>query len=93
MSKLNNDNYVCPVFAKSGKCGEQDALRVMEQFKDFYEEKLNEIDVQGGGDCLEVSCWGVHTLGRGLGWIVLWVWLMHLTFKQTSNGVARNLNC
>jgi hypothetical protein len=55
MSKFNQSgSYVCPVFATSGKCGEQDALEVMEQFKDFYETKLSEIDVQGGGDCLEV---------------------------------------
>jgi hypothetical protein len=56
MSKFNQSgSYVCPVFATSGKCGEQDALEVMEQFKDFYETKLSEIDVQGGGDCLELK--------------------------------------
>ncbi|XP_044268220.1 myosin heavy chain, cardiac muscle isoform-like isoform X4 [Tribolium madens] len=54
MSK-SNDSYVCPVFATSGKCGEQDALEVMEQFRSFYEGKLNEIDHQGGGDCLELK--------------------------------------
>ncbi|KYB27455.1 hypothetical protein TcasGA2_TC033262 [Tribolium castaneum] len=55
MSKSNTDRDVCPVFASSGKCGEQDALDVMEQFRSFYENKLNEIDHQGGGDCLELK--------------------------------------
>ncbi|XP_063931933.1 golgin subfamily A member 6-like protein 24 isoform X2 [Zophobas morio] len=56
MSKVGTSrDYPCPAFATSGRCDEQDALRVMEQFKDFYEGKLNEIDVQGGGDCLELK--------------------------------------
>lgn len=54
MSKTESSTLIsiCP---SRGKCGEErDVQRIMEKFKDFYENKLNEIDAVGNGDTLEV---------------------------------------
>lgn len=54
MSKTETSKLICPVFETTGKCEERDVQRIMEKFKDFYENKLNEIDAVGNGDTLEV---------------------------------------
>lgn len=58
MSKFDNSDSGCPVFEDSEKCGEMDTLEIMDKFKRFYEKKLQEVDIEGGGDCLEVNFCG-----------------------------------
>ncbi|KAJ8958819.1 hypothetical protein NQ318_019579 [Aromia moschata] len=49
------DGCQVPVGGGGGTCGETRTLEIINEFRRLYEEKMQEIDTAGGGDCLQVS--------------------------------------
>lgn len=44
----------CPVPVGNTICGETNSLEIMKQFNRLYEERMEQVDSEAGGDCLQV---------------------------------------
>lgn len=44
----------CQVPVRKGICGEKRTLEFINEFKKLFAQKMEEIDAQGGGDCMQV---------------------------------------
>lgn len=54
-------NTPCEYVSNKGvRCGETKTLRIMEDFRKFYEGKMSEVDAIAGGDCAQVSISFIH---------------------------------
>lgn len=61
MSSLNtphcqrslHETQGCPVPIGNSICGETNSLDIMKEFNRLYEERIQQVDCEGGGDCLQ----------------------------------------
>lgn len=45
----------CQVYEGDKPCGETETLKIVKQFRDLYEKKLQQIESTGGGDCAQAQ--------------------------------------
>lgn len=59
----------CQVPVGNGVCGEKRTLEFINEFKRLYERKMEEIDANGGGDCMQVIFSQVFSLFVYRAWV------------------------
>ncbi|XP_019761541.1 putative leucine-rich repeat-containing protein DDB_G0290503 isoform X12 [Dendroctonus ponderosae] len=51
--RSNSKSQGCPVPVGNTICGETNSLEIMKQFNRLYEERMEQVDSEAGGDCLQ----------------------------------------
>lgn len=52
-------HFGCEVSVNGVPCGETKSLRIINEFRDLYQQKMMQIDTIAGGDCTQVNIVGV----------------------------------